>query len=222
MTRSQVVALLLVGGLAVPVYAKKKREAPLSQIFCQAQFVYVETYDGDITNPYILPADRDAATGLEDRLQDWKRYKLVLSRNEADLVFVVRTGRAAGAINNYPYPTQNPTMPGASPQMRVPIGGSPGQNPGGGPGNGGSGSGGPGMGPDEQGGLSPANGRGGEVGPPDDWMAIYMKPGNASLHAPIWEHSQKDGLQGPMPLFQKVRDAVETECAAAPGKNGTP
>lgn len=236
MTRSGVVVLLLVGGLAVPVYAKKKKDAPLPQLFCQAQFAYVQTVDGDATNPYIQPADRNAANALYDRLQEWKRYKLVMSRNEADLVFVVRTGRVASGMNNGPYPGQNPGVPGSNPQVRVPIGGGSGQNPGGypggggpgmgGPGAGGAGMGGPGMGPGADGqdptGMSPGNGRGmgGEVGPPNDLLAIYMKPGDESLHAPLWQHSEKDGLQGPMPLFQKIRDAVETECAAGAGKSG--
>ncbi|MGA8109645.1 MAG: hypothetical protein WB974_09430 [Acidobacteriaceae bacterium] len=95
MTKSGVVVLLLVGGLAVPVYAKKKKDAPLPQLFCQAQFVYVQAFDGDINNPYLLPADRDAAEDVEQRLQDWHRYTLVMNRYEADLVFVVRADLAA-------------------------------------------------------------------------------------------------------------------------------
>jgi hypothetical protein len=227
-----VAVLLLVGGLAVPVYAKKKKDVPLPQLFCQAQFVYVQGFDGDVTNPYLPPEDRDAAEGLENRLQDWKRYTLVMNRNEADLVFVVRTGRVASGFNNSPYPTQGPNVPGADPQARIPIGGRPGagQNPGAGPypggtGAGGVGAGGPGMGPDANGqdgsGMSPMNGRGmgGEVGPPNDLLAIYMKPGSESLHAPIWQHAEKDGLRGPMPLFQRIKDAVDTECAAGAGKS---
>jgi hypothetical protein len=72
-------------------------------------------------------------------------------------------------------------------------------------------------------GMSPVNGRGmgGDVGPPNDLLAVYMTPGEESLHAPIWQKSEKDGLHGPMTLLQKIRDAVETECVAAPGKSGT-
>jgi hypothetical protein len=239
MTKSGVVVLLLVGGLAVPVYAKKKKDAPLPQLFCQAQFAYVQTVDGDVMNPNILPEDRDAANALYERLQDWKRYTLVMNRRDADLVFVVRTGRVASGMSNNPYPTQGPNVPGADPQARVPIGGNPGRGqnpgsgpypggqggPGGGPGSGGPGMGGPGMGPDANGqygtGMSPVDtrGMGGEVGPPNDLLAIYMKPGEESLHAPLWQHSEKDGLQGPMPLFQKIRDAVDTACVAGAGKS---
>jgi len=238
MTRSGVAVLLLVGGMAVPGYAKKKKDAPLPQLFCSAQFVYVQTFDGDVTNPYLLPSDRNAANALYDRLQEWKRYKLVMNRNEADLVFVVRTGRVASGLTNSPYPAPVPNVPGADSTVRVPIGGAPGapgQNPGSGPypggtggaGNGGPGSGGPGMGPGADGqdgtGMSPINGRGmgGEVGPPNDLLAIYTTPGDESQHAPLWQKSQKDGLKGPMPLFQQIRDAVEQGCVAAPEKSGT-
>ena len=242
MTKSGVVVLLLAGGLAVPVYAKKKKDAPLPQLFCQAQFVYVQAFDGDINNPYLLPADRDAAEALEQRLQDWHRYTLVMNRYEADLVFTVRTGRAASAGNG-PYPGGGPGIgaPGQVPgggQVRVPMGGpgpypqenpgaqypggqnpggqNPGaQNPGSGPYPGGQG--GPGGMP---GPVGPGE-AGAEMGPPNDWMAIYMKPVEGSQTGPIWERSEKDGLQGSMPLFLQIKNAVDKQCITQPGAGRT-
>jgi hypothetical protein len=241
MRKSGMVALVVMGGVALTACAKKKKDE-LPQLFCQAQFVYVQTYEGEL-GPAVAedyPHDYDEAQALEQRLQDWRRYTLTMNRNEADLVFVVRAGRVANGVNNNPYPMPVPNVPGSDPQAQVPITGNPGRvgvggpagqgGPGmGGPGAGGPGGGGPGTGPGADGqvgpGMGPGMGRGmgGDVGPPNDWLAVYMKPGDQSeetLHAPIWEHSERDGLQGPMPLFQKIKDAVESQCST--GRAGGP
>lgn len=241
MRKSGMVALVAMGGVALTACAKKKKDE-LPQLFCQAQFAYVQAYEGEL-GPAVAeeyPHDYDAARTLEARLQDWKRYTLTMNPGEADLVFVVRTGRLANGMRTSPYPMPVPSVPGADPQSRVPIINGPGQSPGGpgaggpgaggpnggGPGGGGpggDGQGGPGMGP----GMGPAvgSGTGAEVGPANDLLAVYMKPGDPNLEtldAPIWQHSEKNGLQGPMPLFQKIKDAVEAECATqkGPGKSG--
>lgn len=236
MRKSGVVVLVVMGGVALTACAKKKKDARLPQLFCQAQFAYVQTFEGEL-GPEVAreyPQDYDAANALQERLQDWKRYTLTMNRGEADLVFVVRTGRVAGGLTNSPYPMQVPSVPGASAQARVPIGGGPGSMPGGGdqngpypgaPGGGGPGSGGPGAsgpGQPDVNGMPPmgTGGMGAEAGPPNDWLAVYMKPGDQAQQAPIWEHSEKDGLQGPMPLFQKIKDAVESQCSA--GRTGGP
>ncbi|MGA8109644.1 MAG: hypothetical protein WB974_09425 [Acidobacteriaceae bacterium] len=54
------------------------------------------------------------------------------------------------------------------------------------------------------------------MGPPNDWMAIYMKPGEESQGAALWERSEKNGLQGSMPLFLQIKNAVDKQCVAQP------
>lgn len=227
MTRSPIVILLLVIALTVPAFAKKKKDPQISQLFCQARFAYVRAFDGDIDNPYLYPDDRNVAEDLQQQLLDWHRYTLVLNPHEADLVFIVRAGRL-GSVGTGPYPGGGPGAPGQVPpnvQARVPIGGGPAsqgpypnQNPNRNPGQNtpGSGTGYPG-GPY---GTTPAgtDQAGAEVGPPNDWMAIYSKSWDEQMHAtPLFEKSKKDGLQGHMPLFLEIRNAVDAECPA-PGK----
>src|ERR1035438_1572932 len=97
MRKSALVGLLVLGGMVGTAPAKAKKDPPVSKLFCQARYVYVETADGDGLNPNVLPEDRDAADALQQHLQDWKRYVLVIRRDEADLVWVVRTGRLVSA-----------------------------------------------------------------------------------------------------------------------------
>jgi hypothetical protein len=170
--------------------------------------------DGDVTNPDILPEDRDAANALFDNPQDWHRYVLVYERRQADLVWAVRMGRAAtGAAS---------TAPGGvgstDPQVRVPIGG--GRNP--------NGQGKPGAGPDGVGVDGPTGiggwqsgnrgGVGGSLGPARDLLWIYMKNGDDSQDTAIWRRYMDDGLSGSMPLFTQIHDAVETGCKPKPAQ----
>ncbi len=54
----------------------------------------------------------------------------------------------------------------------------------------------------------------GGVFPADDQLAVYMPLGDGSMSAPLWKHSQKDGLNEPkMPLFSKLADAVDDACS---------
>jgi hypothetical protein len=50
MRKSVLVLVLIFGGVVGTAPAKAKKEAPLSKMFCHAQYVYVETYEGDTLN----------------------------------------------------------------------------------------------------------------------------------------------------------------------------
>src|SRR5215467_6899983 len=98
--RSTTIVLGTVALLAVaPSQAQKKNKAKdqLPAILLQAQFVYVEAYDGDEFDPRLLPQDRRAIAEVADAVQKWGRYRLTMRRSEAELVIVVRKGRLASA-----------------------------------------------------------------------------------------------------------------------------
>ncbi|HWG20769.1 MAG TPA: hypothetical protein VG225_09580 [Terracidiphilus sp.] len=88
-----VVALALLPSL---VFAQsKKTKKTVSAIFANAQYVWVESEDGDIFNPNLLREDRQAIVDTENAIRDWNRYTLTARREEAELVFIVRKGRLA-------------------------------------------------------------------------------------------------------------------------------
>lgn len=209
MKKSVVLLVVILGGIMGTAPAKTKKQPVLSQLFCQARFVYVETADGTVYDPQAVPADRDVAAALEQHLQDWKRYALVARREEADLVWVVRTGRAVGVGVDTGYPTGETrvgarvgagTSSGPGAQGSAPGGnlGSNGQDPG----NAGSGRGTPGA-------VST------QVGDPSDLLTIYEGDAEgSSQHTRLWRKSESGGLVDPgMPLFEQIRNAVDTGCA---------
>ncbi len=209
------ILVLAVGGLVLPAQAKAKKDQGLPQLFCQARYVYVQTFEGDPLNVSVVPEDRSAANELTEQLQAWKRYVLVNERHEADLVFVVRTGRAATAEagNWHGGPAgadQDPAGMGQNPRGMGPSG--PGMNPGGqGPGTPNS------IGVAESGGNG---GVGGAVGPKDDLLAIYEKPGNVQTQEPLWRRSLRGGLGPNLPLFEQVKSAVDAACKAESATGG--
>ena len=197
--------IVLSAAMVTTASAKKKKDADISKIFCQAQYAYVETIDGDVMNPRVLPVDRDAANQLMNNLQDWKRYILVYQPNEANLVFVVRTGRLASAQGNV-------GVGGTIPSGRVQVG----RNPNAGPQDPQSSQYPQGAQDPSQAGEYPAGrsyGAGAEAGPPDDLLQVFTSGDVANNnHTMLWERTQADGLQGSQPLFEHLRDAVEKSC----------
>jgi hypothetical protein len=195
----------------------EEKEGSASKLFCHAQYAYVETIDGDVLNPNVLPEDRDAANQLLDNIQGWKRYIVVYRPSQADLVFVVRTGRLASAQLKGSVAAAGPYPGGGGPGVRNPGAGT--QNPT----QGAPGTQDPGAaGQDPQArNIGTGIGAGGEVGPPDDLLQVYTSGSGNGVHTMLWEHSQADGLIGSQPLFQHLRDAVETTCKDSEnGKSG--
>jgi len=73
--------------------AKQKVIMPL--VVTNATYAFVTTYDGDAFNPGLTPEDREAVADVQQAIEKWGRYKLVYNPSQADLILIVRTGRAA-------------------------------------------------------------------------------------------------------------------------------
>ena len=185
----RIVISLLLAAVAVAVLAQakpKKPKATLPAVFNNASYVYVEAYSGDAFSPDIFPEDRQAIYDVEKALQEWGRYSITTTRDQADLVFVVRKGRLGGA-----------RIPG--------IAGNGGRLPGGGPGqrdpfpNSPSGSEPRGAGVDA------------EIGSPEDTLWVFLRTPSGSLGGHVWMRSVRDGLDRPgLPLFKQIKQEVDT------------
>jgi hypothetical protein len=91
-------SLLILGSTSLLLVAQAKpgkQKVNLPAVFKNAQYVDVEAYDGDASNPRVIPDDRKAIYNVEQGLKDWHRYAVVYERDRADLVFLVRKGRIA-------------------------------------------------------------------------------------------------------------------------------
>jgi hypothetical protein len=180
------VTLLFLFPAALQVHAKNKKPAGVPAVLAQARYVYVEATDGTEFDPNLNAEDRTAIADVRDALAKWKRYTEVTSKDEADLVIVVRKGRLASA------------NAGITPR--------PGQLPNGGPGqlpNGSSRQGGIGAG--EYG-----SDVGVEAGPADDLFEVCTVDANGKLSAPLWLRTLPDGLRAPgVMLLEQFEDAVD-------------
>jgi hypothetical protein len=178
--------LLLLGPVSFSIVTQakaKNQKVDLPAVFKNAQYVYVEAYDGDALNPHLVPDDRQAIYNVEQHLKDWHRYSIVYQRDRADLVFLVRKGRIASV----------------TPRVVVDIGdqrkdrnSSPPD-------------------PTRTNNTSVGVGVDAEAGPADDVLAIYLVNPSGGLDGPIWLHGEKGGLDEPtLPLFQRIKHEVET------------
>ena len=67
---------------------------PLPKLVVHAKYVLVTTYQGyDLSNPNVLPDDRQAVMAVQDAIKKWGRYELAYRPQDADLIFLVRKGR---------------------------------------------------------------------------------------------------------------------------------
>ncbi len=205
------VVLSLVSMLCLSVAHSKSKKSDVSAVFQNAQYVYVESVDGDALRPGLYPEDRQAIANVEDSLRDWNRYVLVLRRDQADIVFVVRKGREAGAqaragISGGPrtQPGQYPNQPGQYPNQQgqdpTQVGPGAGQGPNN-PNNG------------------PMVGVRGDVGPSDDLLRVFARTGEGKLTGPIWTRELEGGLDAPsVELVRQLKLAVEKAYPQTPPK----
>jgi hypothetical protein len=177
----KVVALLLLAAAPFLFGQHKKKRPSLSAAFEQARYVYVQADDGDIMQPDLYPEDRRAIADVEDGLRKWNRYTLVINRNEADLIIVVRKGRMVGVQG------RGGVSAGTQPQ----------------------GSSYPGhQSPRDQNGYEIGSKT--EVGPKNDLLWVYIPNANGERIGPIWRGEMPDGLDGPEPeLLRQLKEAVE-------------
>jgi hypothetical protein len=187
MRRFHAIALLLLALAALNcAQIKAKKHSDISAVFANAKYVYVEAQAGDIMRPGLYSEDRQAIGDMQDGLRDWNRYTLATGRKQADLVFIVRKGRTAGAQTQVGIPSgpRPQGSQGPATQSRQ-----------------------PGQMPDEDG-----MGVGADVGPSDDMLQVYTTNPDGKLIGPIWNREMKDGLDGPAGLLlQQLRAAVEKE-----------
>jgi hypothetical protein len=180
-------ALVLAASLAV-AKDKKKNNKDVPALFNSARYVYVQAEDGDIMNPRLFPEDRDAISDVEDEIQDWNRYAVVLRQSEAELVMVVRRGRLAAVQAHGGVGIGNgPELGGSYPGSRNPAD------------------------PNGRGGcVSTEIGGRAEAGPPDDMLRVYSVNPDGSRGAILWSGSMQDGLSAPqMLLIKQLKQQVE-------------
>ena len=187
----KMIALLLLLLPTVVLAQKKTKKPNVPAVLAQARYVYVEAIDGEEFNPNLYPADRIAIADVRDALHKWGRYALTMDRNQAELVFVVRKGRLAGAEARGTVGTGGP-YPQTGPQG--------GQQPG-----------------RQQRPQEPGFGVGGEVGPPDDLLEVCQFNADGKLSVPLWLQSFAGGLDAPrVVLFAQFKNDVEKAYPSAP------
>ncbi len=183
MKLQKIIPLFLLLPAFATMQAKTKEPYKLPAAFNMAQFVWVEAVDGQEFNPRLIPEDRQAIGDVYKALYDWKRYIVVASRDQADLTFVVRTGRLAEA------------------GVGVQAGNGPVVAPGGRAG-----------GPVPVRGPMPGNGVTveGQVGSPDDLLEVYQRNPNDTHGMLLWKRTEADGLDHPdVPLFKQLKSEIE-------------
>ena len=183
---------LLVSSLAF----SKPKKPDLPAVFQNAKYVYVEAVDGDILKPGLFPEDRQAIADVQDSLRRWKRFNIVLTRKEADLVFVIRKGRLA--------------------EGQVHGGISGGSGPCSGPGSG--------PGPAQIPGQTRGTEVGGrtDVGDPDDMLRVYIQ-NEGELKAMVWDRTMDGGLDAPsVQLVRQLKVAVEKTTRSRPLRPNSP
>jgi len=191
MNRSQAIALLLLATAVFGSAQNKKKHSDVSAVFMNAKYFYVEAQAGDVMRPGLFPEDRQAIFDVQNGVQDWKRYTLATSRDQAELVFVVRKGRAAAGQVGVGVPG-GPRPQGPPTQSRP-----PGQ-------------------PQDDDGV----GVGAEVGPSDDMLQVYTTNPDGKLIGPVWNREMREGLDGPdVPLLRQLRIAVEKAYPIQPAPN---
>jgi hypothetical protein len=196
MKHLNVIALLLMSNPALGLAQHKTKQHPdLAVDFRSARYVYVQAVDGDILKPGLYPADRQAISDVEVGMRDWNRYILTIRREQAELVFVVRKGRIAGAQGHGTISVGTRSQGSQTPSR------DPGQT-----------------------GDADAVGAAGEVGPGDDLLRVYTINADGKLSGPIWTQEIRNGLEAPaVLLLQQLKAAVERAYPRQPAsKQPTP
>jgi len=181
---------LLVVLLPTLALAQKKKHNDVPAVFETAHSIYVQAENGDLNNPGVSPADRQAIADVQDALHAWNRYELAVHVEKADLVFVVRKGQP-GNRQDQDSVNSGQRSPGA-------------QNPGTSRSQGQAGQ------PDGLGGSAQSGGE-------EDKLRVYTVGANGKLVGPIWTREVQGGLDGSGGvIMQQLKLAVERAYPAPP------
>lgn len=173
--------------LCSTVSQAKGKKLQVSEVFQNAHAVYVESTEGDLSRPGVRQADRDAALQVLAALKDWNRYSLAASRDQADLVIVVRKGHAVGdqdhlGLGPQPKEIEPPPPPGQPPRL-------------------------PHSGLDTR---DASASMGGDAIAEQDMLRVYTVNEKGKLKGPVWSREMDGGLNGPsVRLLQELKAAVE-------------
>lgn len=92
--RRRALPLLLLCGSAAIAFGQSYQ--PLPKLVVHAHYVLVTTNTGDdLTNPHVMPDDRQAVLNVQNAIKKWGRYALAYREKDADLILLVRKGRVA-------------------------------------------------------------------------------------------------------------------------------
>jgi hypothetical protein len=202
-----IVSILMLSGLCAAAKDKKKNLLPADVVQAQTIFVEVDPQAGmAVESPM---ANRTAQADVETALQNWGRYKLVLSAADADLIVTVRKGDgriARPTIGGMPQ-NNRPVMTDPS-QSGAQMGGRNGTSPM---------SGDPRDSDSQFGGPHPQV----EAGEPEDLVAIYRGKKDRPLEtSPVWRYSGENALRSPgvpaIDVFRKLVAESEKQLAEKP------
>jgi hypothetical protein len=81
------------------IFAAAQSYNPLPKLVVHAKYVLVTTYAGDdLTNPHMMPDDRQAVVDVQSAIKKWGRYALAYRAQDADLILLVRKGHVAETL----------------------------------------------------------------------------------------------------------------------------
>ena len=172
----------------MPAAEAKKHD--ISPAFQSAKTVYVEAADRPDSNPGLDSGDRQAIRDVQDGLRLWGRYAVVEHPEGADLIVLVRRGRARETGED-----PQPNLPTPS---RSPAGMTGSRTPG-------------------QLGDPDSISQAAEISSDNDRLMVYTPEAYLKHKSPIWTRESKDGLQAPSRLLVgELKDAVELAYPPAP------
>ncbi|HVP55797.1 MAG TPA: hypothetical protein VMU45_12470 [Candidatus Eisenbacteria bacterium] len=95
------------------VFAVAQGYNPLPKLVVHARYVFVTTNaGGDLTNPHVMPDDRQAVVEVQKAITKWGRYALAYQEKDADLILLVRKGRWAESLPGVRVGAGSNTKPG--------------------------------------------------------------------------------------------------------------
>ena len=98
---------------------------PLPKLVVQAKYVLVTTYAGDdLTNPRMMPDDRQAVVDVQNAIKKWGRYALAYRTQDADLILLVRKGHVVESLPGMRVGAGSNTKPTMGAEVPTDVGGA--------------------------------------------------------------------------------------------------